>query len=84
MENNVNKLETLVYNTIKSHNMICEGDKLVVGLSGGADSSTLLYVLSKLKDVIDFELVAAHLNHGIRGEEALRDMDFSKHFAKKL
>ncbi len=80
----MNKLETLVYDTIKSRNMISEGDKVVVGLSGGADSSTLLYVLCKLKSVIGFEIVAAHLNHGIRGEEALRDMRFSEEFAKEL
>ncbi len=64
--------------------MISKCDKIVVGLSGGADSTTLLYVLNKLRESVDFDIVAAHLNHGIRGEEAERDMNFSMAFSKKL
>lgn len=62
--------------------MLESGDRVVVGLSGGADSCTLLSTLCSLKNVLKIEIVAAHLNHGIRGDEALRDMNFSRKFAQ--
>lgn len=55
---------------------------ILIGLSGGADSSLLLYLLRKLKEERDFPLYAAHVNHGIRtedyGNEAKRDEDFCR------
>jgi len=80
----LNFFEKNTLNTIKNYHMIEENDKIVVGLSGGADSSVLLTVLKKLSDVIGFTICAAHLNHGIRGEEAQRDMVFSESLAKQL
>lgn len=50
--------------------------KIVVALSGGADSVTLLLVLEKLGKSMGFSVFALHVNHGIRGEEALRDEKF--------
>ena len=61
---------------IDRYEMLKEGDTVVVGFSGGADSMTLLHVLNELKDVYKFSLIAAHINHGIRGAEAQRDQDF--------
>ncbi len=80
----MNEFENKVLNTIKKHNMIEFGDRIVVGLSGGADSCSLLLALSKLMKEFNISLIAAHLNHGIRGTEANADMDFSKKFAKFL
>ncbi len=58
---------------------------VLVGLSGGADSVMLLYLLSKIKSsVCDFPLVAVHINHMIRGEEADRDEKFSEELCRKL
>ena len=51
---------------IERHKMIQPGDKVVVGLSGGADSVALLHVLKELQDSMHFELYAAHVNHGLR------------------
>ena len=76
--------ESKVYETIKQNNMILRGDKIVAGLSGGADSCAMLHALHKLSRIIGFELCAAHLEHGIRGNEALRDLEFSREFAKNL
>ena len=58
----------------------------LVGLSGGADSVFLLGCLVALRERIagDFPIVAAHLNHGIRGEEADRDEAFAASFATKI
>ena len=80
----MNNFELKVLETIKHHNMLTEGDSVLVGLSGGADSCTLLYVLKSLQETFGIELYCAHLNHGIRGEEAQRDMEFSQKFSSQL
>ncbi|MDD3173099.1 MAG: tRNA lysidine(34) synthetase TilS [Herbinix sp.] len=61
---------------IKLNNMIEKGDRIVVGVSGGADSICLLYVLGKLVRELEAALVVVHVNHCIRGEEADRDERF--------
>ena len=53
--------------TIKKYNLIEKGDKIVLGLSGGPDSVCLLHILNRLREVLDIEVYAAHLNHQIRG-----------------
>jgi len=55
---------------------LAQGDKILVALSGGADSVLLLHFLLKLKSRLDLQLVAVHLNHQLRGEESVRDRDF--------
>ncbi len=50
--------------------------KILVGLSGGADSTCLLLALKQLSKKYGFELYALHVNHMIRGEEADRDEEF--------
>lgn len=62
-----------VLSTINKHNLIEAGDKIVIGISGGPDSVCLLHILSRLKDKLNIELYAAHLNHQIRGIEAQKD-----------
>lgn len=51
------------------------GCTVTVALSGGRDSVTLLYLLHTMPNR-PFQLAAAHVNHGLRGEEALRDQRF--------
>lgn len=58
------------------------GDKIIVALSGGADSVCLLHILCSLKEKFNLTIYAAHLNHGIRGEEAERDEQFCKILCK--
>lgn len=62
-----------VLSVIKKYGMLENCDRIVVGLSGGADSVCLLSVLNSLKDEYGFSLVAAHINHGIRGRR-LKEM----------
>lgn len=64
--------------------MLSYGDKIVVGLSGGADSVCLTHALVSLRDSLSLEVEAVHVNHGIRGEEALRDEKFCSDFCKSL
>ena len=62
---------------IEKNNLIKEGDNLVLGLSGGADSVCLFHVLLSVKEKISFNLLAVHVNHSIR-ETAERDENFVK------
>ena len=62
--------------TIETHSMLERGDHIVVAVSGGPDSVALLRVLALLKDEFQLSLTTAHLNHGLRKEEADRDEAF--------
>lgn len=70
--------------TIKKYNMLSFGDKIVVGLSGGADSCALVHLLSSLRKEFGITVLAIHVNHGIRGAEAQRDEEFAKDFCRRL
>ena len=72
-----------VENYIRQWKMLEKGDKVVVGLSGGADSVCLFLILEELRKKIGFEILAVHVNHGIRGEEAKADEEFVKTLCEK-
>ncbi len=57
---------------------------ILVGYSGGADSSALLYKLSRYCKAHGIYLRAIHINHGIRGDEARRDARFCKEECERL
>lgn len=69
-----------VINSIEEHGMLRDGDKVVVGVSGGPDSMCLLHVLIRLRERYSLELVAAHVNHGLRGKEADEDEKYVERF----
>ncbi len=73
-----------VLSTIREYNLIQEHDNIVVGVSGGPDSMALLYVLLEIRDVINFNIHIAHVNHGVRGEDAKSDQLFVEKIASKL
>jgi tRNA(Ile)-lysidine synthase len=56
--------------TIRRHDMLAAGDKVLVAVSGGADSTALLHILQALAPKFGIELAVAHLNHGLRGRAA--------------
>jgi tRNA(Ile)-lysidine synthase len=60
------------------------GLRLAVGLSGGADSVALVRVLAERSGELGLVLHAAHLHHGLRGEEADADLAFSRDLAARL
>ena len=62
-----------VENTIKEHDLISAGDCVLLGFSGGPDSLCLFHALRQLRTSMGFELVAVHVNHGIRGNAADED-----------
>jgi tRNA(Ile)-lysidine synthase len=65
---------------IERENLIPDGTRVVVGISGGADSVALLHILHRL----GYLLLAAHMNHSIRGAEADGDEAFVKTTCSKL
>ena len=69
--------------TIENNNLIKNGDRVLVGLSGGADSVYLLRALLDIKEEHNLFISAAHINHGIR-ETAKRDEDFVKDLCEKF
>jgi tRNA(Ile)-lysidine synthase len=60
------------------------GLRLAVGLSGGADSVALLRALAARSAELGLVLHAAHLHHGLRGEEADADLAFARELAATL
>ena len=66
--------------TIEKYNMAHKGERLLVGLSGGADSAALLLCLHEL----GYDICACHVNHCIRGEEADRDQHFCEELCRGL
>ena len=76
-ENAKSKYQT----ALSSFSMLKGLKSVLVGFSGGADSTLLLTLLAKESGI---RVAAAHLNHGIRGEEALRDENFCIDYCKKL
>lgn len=65
-----------VKKTIKKYNMISNHDKVVLGVSGGMDSVTLLHIMHNLKEELEIQLHVAHLDHQFRGEESRQDAEF--------
>ena len=73
-----------VFSYIEQYQMIKPKDRVIVGLSGGADSVGLLLLLKEYQEEVPFVLEAVHVNHQIRGEEAKRDETFAKELCESL
>ena len=73
-----------VIETIRKYNLIEDGDKIVLGVSGGPDSISMLNILKEIKDeqIIEFEIYVAHINHMIR-EEAIDDEKYVEDYCNK-
>ena len=68
---------------IKLNNLLEKKDNIILGVSGGADSVCLLYIMNELKSEYDLDITAVHINHMIR-ETAGRDEDFTRNLCEKL
>ena len=71
-------------NFSQTHAVLVPGDRVLVAVSGGPDSVALLHVLHELRGGLGLHLEAAHLQHGIRGEDAKEDARFVAALAGKL
>lgn len=76
-----------VLNTINKYNLINDGDRIVLGVSGGPDSIAMLNILNDIRNDknlhMNFDIIVAHVNHMIR-EEAIDDQRFVENFCKKI
>jgi tRNA(Ile)-lysidine synthase len=73
-----------VIDFIQRHSLISTGDKLVVAVSGGADSVCLIHVLAQHREKLGVELHLAHLNHSLRGDESDADAAYVISLAHQL
>ena len=67
---------------IQKYRMIEKNDTIVAGISGGADSVCLLFVLLEIREKIPFHLAVVHVNHGIR-KEAGEDAAYVKKLCRE-
>ena len=72
-----------VIETIEKYNLIKSGDKIVLGVSGGPDSITMLDILKDLKETMNFEIYVVHVNHMIRGQDAINDQKYVENYCNK-
>ena len=78
------RFEQHVETTIRSRSMLCHGDRIIVAVSGGPDSVTLLSVLASLRLSWGLHLMVVHFNHGLRGRESTEDAEFVKDLCEQL
>lgn len=76
-------LEARVRNTLRKYGMLNPGEHVIAGVSGGADSTALLIFLAGIASEFNLTVTAAHLNHGIRNQEADADEDFVRQLCAK-
>lgn len=75
-------LKEKVLNTILKNELIKYGDTIVIGVSGGPDSITLLHLLQSLKKELGIKIIVCHINHMLR-EEAIEDEEYVKEYCIK-
>ena len=78
------RIEQKVINFIADNNLININDKILIALSGGPDSVFLLHFLVKYQRKYRVELSAIHINHMIRGKDALEDQEFCRKLSVSL
>jgi tRNA(Ile)-lysidine synthase len=68
---------------VKSHRLLDPGDTVIVAVSGGADSVALLHLLLGIRKQWALDLIVAHLNHSLRGQESNDDELFVRELAAR-
>lgn len=77
------RLVELAAATARRHTMLDDGDRVLVAVSGGADSVALLHVLRELAPRLRLTLHVLHVDHGLRAGSA-RDADFVRALGRRL
>lgn len=73
-------LEEKVRQAINKYKLIQQDERLLIGVSGGADSMALLHIMCKLRSEYNLHLVVAHVDHMFRGEQSYEDYVFVKKY----
>ena len=69
---------------VEKYHMLQENDHVIIGVSGGADSVCLLFMLKEFKNEMPLELTVVHIHHGIRGDSADADERYVKALCRQL
>lgn len=80
----MSNMERKVEAFIKEHGMIKRDDVVIAGVSGGADSVCLLFILCALREKLGFKIRVCHVNHGLRGADADADEAYVRALCEKL
>ena len=67
-------------NFAEQYGLLVRNEKIIIGFSGGADSTALLLCLWKLHSHFGYSILAAHVNYNLRGKESVKDAEFVKDF----
>ena len=78
------KMQKKIQIFIRQYHMIEKGDRIVIGVSGGADSVCLLMALCSLQEKLGFQVLVCHVNHELRGEEAAQDEAYVEMLCHKM
>ena len=73
-----------VLHTIHAYDMLHQGETVLCAVSGGADSVALLRAMLELRERLGVRICACHLNHSLRGAEAVRDENFVRALCEQL
>src|SRR2546422_6568761 len=77
--------ETKVAEFIRERAVLRDGERLVVAVSGGPDSTALLVLLSRMRSRLGIDITVAHFDHMLRGRtEAAGDIAFVRNLAGDL
>lgn len=78
-----NRFLSKIENFISEKKLINEGDGIVIGVSGGADSVALLLCLNALKQKLSLKLFVVHINHGLR-KEAFEEAEYVRSLCNSM
>lgn len=73
-----------ILETVRLYKMLQNGDKVIVALSGGSDSVTLLHCLKALEAELGITVYACHINHNLRGEDSDSDQAYVQRLCEKI
>ena len=82
-EKTVQRMDEALLDNCRRQGLFKSGDRVIAACSGGADSMALLLFLLRHRRTLEIEVLATHVNHGIRGETAKRDADFVADFCRR-
>jgi tRNA(Ile)-lysidine synthase len=80
----IEKLVSRVRRFIQQKGLVKEGERWLVGVSGGPDSVCLLHLLCQMRNELGVSIHAVHLHHGLRGKEADGDAEYVGRLAARL
>lgn len=83
MKCNISLINEKINNAIEKYDMLREKSTVVIGVSGGADSMTLLKFFIDYSREKNIKIIAAHVNHCLRGKESDRDENFVREYCNK-